>query len=188
MDAPERAKPSLFTRLSRYALVSCMLLVLLLLLGAVVGYIYIPSPEWMALSQKAALIAGAVVAALSLWAVATSPSFDGYAFGDAKNALGIAVTPFAGFALGYAVITFGVPMVGALVAGHPVERVYTVASTDRVRMCWNAIELIEAPFPADKLCGYSSELRDSLWPRDRLAISGRGWKWGLIATDIRKID
>ncbi|MEI3855463.1 MULTISPECIES: hypothetical protein [Ensifer] len=188
MDAPERAKQPLLAKLLRYLVGACFLLLALPMFGAFVGYLYIPSPEWMELSRTAALIGGAVGAALILAAVATSPDSNNYAYGDPKTALFVTIVPFLGFAMGYIVVTMGVPMAGALVAGDHVERIYTVASTARSRKCWNAIELIEPPFPADQLCGYSSELRNSLWPRDRVAISGRGWQWGLIATDVRKVN
>lgn len=187
MDAPEPAKEPLFTKLLRYVVVTCFLLFALPMLGAFVGYLYIPSPEWMELTRTAALIGGACGSALILLAVATSPDSMNYAYADPKTALFVAIVPFLGFAMGYIIVTMGVPMAGALVAGNHVERIYTVASMARSKKCWNSIELIEPPFQADQLCGYSSELRDSLWPRDRVAISGRGWKWGLIASDVRKI-
>ncbi|OCP01836.1 MULTISPECIES: hypothetical protein [unclassified Ensifer] len=188
MDAPERAKHPLLSRIMNYVLGAWLLLFALPMFGAFIGYLYIPSSEWMALSRTAAVVGGAFGAALMLWVIATSPHSINYAYGDPKTALFTIITPFLGFAMGYIVVMMGAPMVGALVAGGHVERIYTVASTDRSKKCWNSIELIEAPYPADQLCGYSSKLRDSLWPRDRVAISGRGWQWGVIASDVRRID
>ncbi|MCY1743986.1 hypothetical protein [Ensifer sp. SL37] len=118
MDAPERAKRSLFTKLARHALGSCLVLFSLPMFGAFVGYLYIPSPEWMALSRIAALIGGAVGAALLLWAVATSPDTHHYAYADPKTALFIAIVPFLGFGMGYIVVKMGAPMAGALIAGR----------------------------------------------------------------------
>ncbi len=186
MNAPERAKQPLVVKFMRHALGSCLVLTALPVLGTVAGYLYIPSPEWIALSRKAALIGGAFVAILFLCSLFTGDN--DHAYGDPGKLFLAFALPFVGFVMGYIIVISGVPMVGSLLAGRQVERVYTVASMVRSRGCWNAITLLEPPFLTSKLCGYSSELRDSLWPRDRVVISGRGWKWGLIATDVRRAD
>lgn len=150
-----------------------------------IGYSFLPSVKWMALSELPALVAGLVSAGLFLWVyVVDQQPFTG---GELKKVLTCFGAPIFGYLGGSNAVVVAIPMVLALVAGRQVELPYTVERTDRINSkCRSSLELKGLPIVFNEICGVSDEFRQRVARGSRVIVSGRGTDFGVFANGLRR--
>ncbi|MFK0273224.1 hypothetical protein ACIQUG_06095 [Ensifer sp. NPDC090286] len=157
-------------------------------LPELLGLPYVPTPSWIAWSGSAAIVVGILAAVYFLWLITLGAARNRFQRLGAKAVLLTFAAPFVGFWLGYRVVVLGAPMLVALAIGGDIEHTFTVESTESAFRCSNSITVAELPLLANRFCGLAKELAGSLAPGSRVSITGRGWRWGVFASDVRRID
>ena len=97
------------------------------------------------------------------------------------------VGPFLIGGMNFSGVLYGVPMLYTSVLGAQGERSYTVAASEgfRDRNCMHAIRLTDGTSVYRRLCGFSEEFRQSLFPGMSLIVSGRSSPVGIYVSDVR---
>lgn len=189
-QALERAKSTRLAKLKRTLFGCWMLLGVSPFLLGIFGLQYLPTVGWAAWSMGAAVGSGIISAAVFMWAAVMLAENKENEVGDAKKALAVFAFPLIGLFIGYSAVMTGGPMIVAVLAGDEVEHTFTLTdvSMARSRKCPNAITIDQLPFYANRLCRIPEDVRKTLSPGARVAITGRGSKWGVFARQIRRVD
>jgi hypothetical protein len=170
----------------------------------VLGYEFLPSPEWVAGSKPYAIALGAVGAGSAYYGVRrllnvppttrrhqiindllAGPGF--FLSRDKRKKISLALLPLAGFAAAYVLISQLLPMSITLAVGKQTQQAYQVDRVVQDRACKYAVYLRDMPFGSDPLCGLPEWFRISLKPGDSLLINGTGSAAGIFVDTIRVV-
>lgn len=168
------------------------------------GYEFLPSPEWVAGSKPYAIALGAVGAGSAYYGVRrllnlppttkrrqiindllAGPGF--FLSRDKRKKISLALLPLAGFAAAYASVSQLLPMSITLATGKQTERAYQVDRVVQDKACKYAVYLRDMPFGRDPLCGLPEWFRISLKPGDSLVIEGTGSAAGIFIDTVRVV-
>ena len=162
------------------------LLTFLAVFAPIVARGYVPSTNWVEATRSYRLVAGLIVAALSVFVTIKYQPIGIYR--PFKIAIGILAAPFLGYFIGSAPILAGAPMLISMIAGHHVEVIYIVdqADGDGGRGCYSPISLHDLPWFFGRLC-VSEALRQELKPNMRIAVEGRGTSLGVYVAAVHRV-
>ncbi|KSV74564.1 hypothetical protein N185_02790 [Sinorhizobium sp. GW3] len=187
MNMLEQAKPSRGSKMSGCLFLSFVGVAISPVLPELFGHPYVPTASWIDWSGSAAIVIGILAAVYFLWLITLGAAGRFQRLG-AKTVLLTFAAPFIGFWLGYRVVVLGGPMLVALAIGSGIEHTFTVKSSESDFRCSNSITVAELPVLANRFCGLAKELAGPLGPGSRVSITGRGWRWGVFAGSVRRID
>ena len=158
------------------------------MLSPALGYIFLPSTEWVSKTGSVALAIGWATAIWSLWIICITA--DRAPGSDLKKISAIIFFPLLSYWAGSTVVVIVGPMVLALAAGHEVELTFTVESAGRYgsRRCRTPLELQDLPLLFGRVCGVSSDFTEGLAPGTRIAASGHGTSLGVFVRGLHRLD
>ncbi len=153
------------------------------------GIIFLPSGEWISISNAVGIVIGLVSSALLFW-VAGKVVDKNPPGGNFKNAAVILSAPLFGFFVGRSVIVASVPMILAVVAGKQTELSFTVedARKGNVRGCAHGVQLEELPVFFNDVCRIPEDVRSNLSKGSRVVVTGYGTPYGIFVGSLRQAD
>jgi hypothetical protein len=149
----------------------------------IVGFSFLPAPDWVARTEAAAIFAGGVMAILAWWvAFKTASRVDAGGF---RRTVAIWGTPVVGFLLGKIALVVGVPMMIAIVFGQSVELAFKIESSrSQSRRCPVPIFIADMPFFFNRLC-LPFPGGKYYQPGGNILVQGRGTERGVFVGTLR---
>lgn len=160
------------------------------ILTRILGFQYLPSPEWVSQVSVLTAIAGVIFAFCFTWVAITAMEIRGQRWLGFKIVLALLFAPFFGFSIGGYAISISAPMLGTAIYGAEIETKYTVKKiwTYGDSKCRRPVILDDLPSLFDKLCGFPVEFTRTLRPGERIIVSGYGTRLGVFAHSARRGD
>lgn len=151
------------------------------LVPLMLGFVFLPSREWLDTVTPYGNFTGLLTSAIILYG--SLKAWPKIALGRFKKPFALIIVCFLGFFAGRDSLLITAPMFHAAVAGSAVEMPYTVASGVHPgsRSCRSSIYLKDMPFMHDRLCnGPEGDMTGA-----NIIVGGRGTRHGVWASFFR---
>lgn len=147
---------------------------------------FLPSPQWISVSNQAGWISGLVTAALFFILVMISVIYDG-SISDGKKIVAVIFSPILGFLLGMGAVLVSVPMTFALAFGHHVVIGFTVETSagSSGSYCSSPVKLKDLPFLFNEVCDVPDAVRHGLTLGSHVVVMGWGNTYGVFPQSLR---
>jgi len=148
------------------------------------GYEYVPSGQWVSDSYLPSLVVGLSLAALffvpGAFFIYKRPKK------GRDNTPYLSLFPFVGYAVGRIITVISIPMIITLLSGYQIAHVFTVGKADGLARgkCSFPVSLKELPWFYDNLCYVPDDLRARMAPGDKIALAGRGTRFGVFVAQL----